>query len=75
MKQIIIDYEEYLRLEKADKNLQKIINIATPGVVVVKKYEAYADPLAAIPELKAELEFNDELKKAIIDLVLASRQK
>ena len=74
MKQIIIDYEEYLRLEKADKNLQKIIDIATPGVVVVKKCD-YADPLAVIPELKAELNFNNELKKAIIDLVLASRQK
>lgn len=74
MKQIIIDYEEYLRLEKADKNLQKIIDIATPGVVVVRKCD-YADPLAVIPELKAELNFNDELKKAIIDLVLASRQK
>lgn len=65
MKQIIIDYDEYLRLESADDKLQKIIRAATPGVIVVQKHST-PDPYAEIVS-DVKLEVSKELIDAILD--------
>lgn len=59
-KQIIIDYDEYLKLEKAKKQVDNIQQELKSGAMVIKQTfenRTYRDPMALCEEPKFKTEF------------------
>lgn len=61
MKQILIDYEEYLELEKAKEQINKLAKIISGGVVVVKNDNDWCDPIKK-PQFATKIKLTEELE-------------
>ena len=61
MKQIIIDYEEYLKLEKAKEQIENLARIVSGGAVVIQNKNDWCDPIAE-PQFTTKIKLTEELE-------------